>query len=390
MGIFRITDFGARADGKTVNTDAIQNAIDTCHKNGGGRVVCEGGVFVSGTLELKSNVNFVVESGSIIKGSENLNDYKDLQAAGFNPLEGIEKSKNALILAKFAENISITGMGKIDGSGPAFYDHKTLDTNGKFAKPETPRPRIIMLYRCKNVLIQDLSLIDSSCWTIWLMQCENVSIHRVKFSGDRRMRNNDGIDIDQCKNVTVSDCIFDTEDDCIAVRSMKNLYEKQMVCEDIAVTNCILKTNCNGIRIGCPSDGEIKNCVFSNIVIENCINGILFEYPLRYLFGGSGGASVHDILFDNVIIKDSTGSAVKLIVEDDIKLERLSGISFSNIKILNSHKPIIVCGSSQTTVRNIRFDGVEIRTTGEHAILFQKCEGVKLNNVEVFQLPVIT
>lgn len=387
MKTFRITDFGAVGDGKTLNTTAIQKTIDICNEKGGGKVVCDRGVFISGTLVLKSNVNLFIESGSKIKGSENLNDYQDLQAPGFIPGEGIEKSKNALILATFAENFSITGIGEINGSGLAFYDPKTADINGKFAKPETARPRIIMFYRCKNVLIEDVSFVDSSCWTIWLMQCENVHIHRAKFFGNARMRNVDGIDIDQSKRVTVSDCFFDTEDDCIAVRSMKNLYKKQMVCETIAVSNCIFKTHCNGIRIGCPCDGEIKDCIFSDIVIEDCGNGILFEYPKRYLFGGSSSACVHDILFNNVIIKNSAGSPIKLIVEEGIKIDRLSDINFSNIKILNSHKPVIVCGSSNTIIKNIRFENVELHTTGENASLFQKCEGIKLNNFEVFHLP---
>lgn len=384
MEIYNIVDFGAVPDGKTLNTQAIQKAIDTCSEKGGGSVVCSGGNFITGTLFLKSNVNLQIQQGTTIVGSQNLAHYKDLVDSGFVPVDGtIEKSKNALILASFAENISITGKGEINGSGLAFYDHKTADQSGKFAKPDNQRPRIMMLYRCKNVLIEDISLVDSSCWTIWLMQCENVFIHRIKISGDRRMRNVDGIDIDGCKNVVISDCIIDTEDDCIAVRSIKDLYQQPTVCENLSVSNCILKTGCNAIRIGCPADGEIKNCVFSNIVISESTNGILFEYPERYLTEGKqASADVHDIMFNNFLI-NSRRSAIKLIIEEGIRIKNLSDIFFSNIRIAKNESPVMVCGSSQSIIQNIRFDNIEIITKGEQAILCKHCTSVKINNVEI-------
>ena len=383
MDTFKMSDFGAHTDNSKINTSNIQKAIDTCNKNGGGSVICDNGSIKTGTLIIKSNVELCIEAGSKIIGSENLEDYKDLVAPGFKPGEGIEKSTNALILASFAENISITGKGEINGSGLSFYDHKTADANGKFAKPETQRPRIIMFYRCKNVLIEDVSFVDSACWTIWLMQCENVCIHRIKISGDKKMRNIDGIDIDACCNVTVSDCIIDTEDDCIAIRSMKNLYDKVSVCENITLTNCTLKTQCNGIRVGCSGDGEIKNCVFSNIVISESTNGIIFQNPKYYLPDGiTIGPDIHDILFDNIIIK-CFRYPVWLFIEDGIKLKQLSDLTFSNIKISYCGGPLLIQGSKETSISDIRFTNVQINTGGEDAILCQRCRNIKFDNLDI-------
>lgn len=380
--IYKIKDFGAEERIK-INTKAIQKAIDTCNEKGGGRVVCGPGIFKTGTIILKSNVNLFLEKGSILVGSEELKDYKDLIADGFIPGEMHEKSKNALILAAFEENISITGMGEINGSGLAFYDHKTADSKGKFAKPDNQRPRIVMFYRCKNILIEDVSFVNSSCWTIWLMQCENVLIKKIRVLGDRRMRNVDGIDIDGCKNVVVSDCIMNTEDDCIAIRSIKNLYQQPCVCENITVNNCIFRTSCNGIRIGCPADGEIKNCVFNNIIIETIVNGILLEYPKRYLpHDLQGSANVHDIMFNNFLI-NAQGSPIALIIEDGVKILNLSDIVFSNIKIVNSKKPILISGNKQSIICSIKFENIGLKTKGEDAILCRWARGIKFNNFEV-------
>jgi len=380
VNTFRVVEYGAVPDGKTVNTDVIQNAINDCSKRGGGRVIFDCGDFRTGTIILKNNVELHIEAGSKLTGDEKLNSYKDLVASGIVPGAEIENSKNALIIGTFAENISITGKGEINGSGPAFYDDSKADHNGKFAKPQTPRPRIMMFYRCKNVFIRDISLINSACWTIWLMQCENVFIDRVRIYGDRRLRNIDGIDIDSCKNVFVSNCLIDTEDDCIAVRSIKNVYQQPSACENINVSNSIFKTSCNGIRVGCPDDGEIKNCTFNNIIISESANGILFEFPHRYFSGKfQASASIHDIMFSNFII-NSHRSAISLFIEEGIAIQRLSDISFSNIRVIRAGSPVKISGSSQSIIKNIRLENLEFNGY-QQPFFCQWCDGIYLNGV---------
>lgn len=383
MGVYRIKDFGAEDDGKTLNTGFIQKAIDICHKAGGGKVACESGCYRTGTLTLKSNVELHIEAGCRLFGSGNLSDYEDLEAEGFIAEQGPEKTKNALIKAADAENIAVTGSGEINGCGLSFYKECKADSTGKFDKPETPRPRMLMFYRCRKILIEDTSFIDSPCWTFWLMQCDNVNIHRIKITGnDMRMRNVDGIDIDACRNVTVSDCIIDTDDDCIAVRSMQKMYKAPAVCEDIAVTNCILKTMCNGIRIGCPGDSVIRNCTFNNLII-NGGTGITFQNPKRYLSEGLiGSADVHNISFSNITI-DCRHFPVEMYVEEGIELKRLSDISFSGFRIESSDGPCFIQGSRETIIRKVSFSDMNIKTCGENAIVCRLCEGVKFHNIEL-------
>jgi len=221
------------------------------------------------------------------------------------------------------------------------------------------------------------------------MKCRDVNIHRVKIRGDRRMCNIDGIDIDSCRNVTISDSFFETEDDCLAIRAMQDMYDSPAVCENITVNNCVLESRCNGIRVGCPGDGVIRNCAFSNLVIHNSLNnGIIFEYPKRYLpKDNRTPVDVHDILFANVVI-DCARWPIKIVVEPGIKLPRLAGLSFSNFRI-KSGGPCLVQGSPETTIRNVSFSNMEIETSGDDAVVCRHCQGVKFANVELSNRPEI-
>ena len=196
---FSIDDCGACPDGTTLNTAAIQRTIDACHQAGGGQVVCGPGTWLTGSLELRSDVELHLAPGCRLVGSPSLDHYDPLIAPGFHTELAPEKSAHSLIRAIHAQNVAITGPGTIDGSGLAFYD--TSGATEKLDKPDTPRPRIGMFYRCRNVRIQDSAFVDSACWTLWLMQCEQVRIHRIAVHGNRRMRNVDGIDLDACRDV---------------------------------------------------------------------------------------------------------------------------------------------------------------------------------------------
>jgi len=377
---YLIDEHGAVADGQTLNTAAIQEAIATCHRAGGGRVVCGPGTWLTGSLDLLSDVEFHLAPGCRLLASPDLADYSPLEAKGFHPERAPEKSAHSLLRAVDADNVTLTGSGSLDGNGLAFYED--TQGQGKLDKPDTPRPRLGMFYRCRGLRLEGCTFVDSACWTLWLMRCEGARIHHIAVRGNRRLRNVDGIDLDACRNVTVSDCDFDTEDDCIAVRAIQSLYDSPAVCESIAVTNCLLRTSCQGVRVGCPSDGTIRNCTFSNLVIESTGNGILFQYPRHYLRPGTQGtADVHDVIFSDVVLTCQR-TPIGIVVEDGIALTRLSGLSFANFRI-QSGLPCLIQGSPGTTVRDVHFSNVRLATAGDDAILSRHCEGLRLDNVEV-------
>lgn len=378
---FDIREYGAIADGRTINTSSIQQAIDDCHRAGGGRVFCGPGEYRTGSLQLKSHVDLHLAIGCRLVGSTNLADYADFIAPGFHHELAPEQCTLSLIRAIEAEDFSITGPGEINGSGPAFYDTQTLKW-GRFYTPHSPRPRLLMAYQCRNFRIEDASFNDSPCWTFWLMQCQGVGIHRIKLRADQKMINNDGIDIDTCRDVTVSDSFFKTGDDCIVLRSIRYLYETELACENVTISNCVLDSWCQGIRVGCPGDGVIRNCAFNNLVITGPCNGILFNNPKHYLPAGCpSSADIRNILFANVVI-DCSGAPIRMDVDEGLALVHLGGISFANFRI-KSGAPIILRGSPETIIRDVSFSNVKLETSGEDAITCRHCQGVTFTNVEL-------
>lgn len=380
-----ISEYGACADGVTESTASIQRAIDACYDAGGGRVVCGPGRFLTGSLVLKSNVDLHLAPGCVLVGSTSVDDYDDFEAPGFRADRAPENNSKSLLRAVRAENVSITGPGTIDGAGLAFYDTDTIQ--GRFfRKPPTARPRMLMMYECSDIRIEDASFIDSPCWTFWLMKCDRITVRGIRMRGDQRMINNDGIDVDSCRDVTISDSLFQTGDDCIIVRAIDPMFEDPRPCEHVTVTNCVLDSACQGVRIGCPGDGVIRDAVFSNLVIRSDNNGIVFDNPKRYLRSPNpGSASVHNVVFSNITV-DCRGLPLKIIVEEGIALPRLSDLSFSELRI-RSGGACTVHGCPQTTIRNVRFSNMRIDTTGSDAIVCRFCDNVSITNVTLSNLP---
>ena len=175
---------------------ASQQAIERAAQAGGGRVVLEPGVYLSGTLYLRSNIELHIPAGAKILGESMPERYDDFRHPGFDALAP-EGSRKCLIAAAECEYISITGGGEIDGNGPLFYD-RNVPPGKFFVKPPHPRPRMVQLYRCRNVFIDGVSFLDSPGWSFWLIACDDVHFSRIRIVGCQLMTNNDGIDIVDC------------------------------------------------------------------------------------------------------------------------------------------------------------------------------------------------
>jgi len=380
--IFSIKEYGATGDGKTFDTEAIQKSIDTCSEKGGGKVVLEPGTYLTKTIYMRSNVELHIPAGAQVIGSTNPEDYDDFDAEGFNPEFAAEGNSKALICASYAENIAITGSGEINGVGQAFYNTDIPADQTFYNKPDIPRPRMVLFYECKNIKLEDTAFVDSPCWTMWLIACKHVNIHRVKVIGDQKMINNDGIDIDSCQNVTISDSFLETADDCLILRAIQSVQDKPAVCERVSITNCILNSACQGIRVGCPSDNIIRNCSFSNLVIDGSGNGINIDNPKRYLSAGCNGLmDLHDILFSNITI-NSKNCPIRINVEDGVALTNLSRITFSDIRA-KGVRGIELNGSKETIIKDIRFNNVQLDASGNNAITCNFAHNIKMNNVEL-------
>jgi hypothetical protein len=255
--IFYVSNYGAVGDGVTLNTVAIQSAIDDCAKVGGGKVVLTSGKYLSGTIIMKSNVELHFAHNSTLLGSTQHKDY---------PLQPLPKYRShkdqlggfhALIYAEGAKNIALTGSGTIDGQGKLQMPRPNPvagDING--------RPRNILFISCSDVLVDGLHLRNSGVWNQHYLNCEDVKINNISVYNHSN-RNNDGIDIDGCRRVVLSNSIIDSDDDGVTLKSTG-----AAPCEDIVITNCVVSSFCNAIKAGTESSGGFKNISISNCVVK--------------------------------------------------------------------------------------------------------------------------
>jgi len=281
--------YGACGDAHTPDTAAFQAAIDTCHEQGGGTVWVPAGQYVTGTIFFRDNITLHLEAGAILLGSTCPDDYPILP----NRWQGEQQSAHApLITGENLQNIAIVGRGTVDGRGELWWDahrKKTLTY---------PRPRLIGFTACTNVLIENITLINSPSWTINPVRCSNVRIHGVTITNPPDSPNTDGINPDSCSLVRISDCLISAGDDCIALKSgaENERAELRAPCRDITITNCTLERGHGGIVIGSEMSGGVQNVVVSNCVFIGTDRGIRLKSRR-----GRGG-TVENVRITNLIM----------------------------------------------------------------------------------------
>jgi polygalacturonase len=347
---FNVRAFGALGDGATLDTAAIEKAITAANAAGGGTVVLPPGTYVSGTLELLSNVTLDLQAGAVLQASPDLEDYGSTAAYGFGRKYGIDSSgegfRVGLIVARQATNVSIVGRGTIDGNGDSFFDLKSIHNGADFdpqftrqgADYDSPkyglefgpvevgpngRPGTMIIFSdCRNILVRDVTLSNAPNWTMHLQGSEGAVISGIHIVNDVRIPNNDGIDCMRCKRVQISDCDIRAGDDDFAIVSS----------EDVHVNNCSLVSLSAAVRLedtryatfsnlsihanrglGVFSVGEehTAHVLFSNITMEtNLITGHWWgkAEPI-YIAAqqGNGKAEIRDIHFTNMTIEAEAG-----------------------------------------------------------------------------------
>ena len=288
-GVFTPRLFGALGDGQTLDTCAMQAAIDACARFGGGTVCVPAGRYLVGTLFFRDHVTLHLDTGATLLGSQDPADYPVTS----NRWEGMEQPTYApLIAGNRLENIAITGRGTIDGQGESWwqaFNKKTL---------AHPRPRLIGFADCHNVLIEGITCTNSPAWTVNPVRCENVIIHGLTIINPPNSPNTDGINPDSCRGVRISDCYVSVGDDCITIKSgtQHELPDRRAPCRDITITNCLLERGHGGIVIGSEMSGGVRNVVVSNCVFIGTDRGIRIKSRR-----GRGGV-VEDVSVTNIIM----------------------------------------------------------------------------------------
>ena len=283
---YNIRDFGAKGDGTTLDTAAVQAAIDACHKDQGGTVLVPAGAFVIGTVEMKSNVTLHIAAQGKLVGSA---DGKQYHAADAIPLHGdstLEDGNVGLIFAVGAENFTIEGPGMIDGQGAQFRSptRGALPPSGRGGNN---RPYHLLFHRCKNFTVRDIFLWQSAYHSIRIIQSSYMKLEGIRIY-NRVNRNNDGFHFISAEHVRISDCTIECQDDACALFGS---------CKFVTVTNCSFRTRWSVFRFG---GGEAEN-----ITVSNCLIYETFGCPIKMHCGRR--SRFENMSFSNLVMHNVTG-----------------------------------------------------------------------------------
>jgi hypothetical protein len=274
--VFDVREFGAVGDGQVLCTAGMNRAVEAAAAAGGGTVLVPAGRFLTGTIFLKSNVTLHLAPGAVIVGSTELHDYPENQppiptdTVEFRRLlpvypARLEFGRFAIISAAGQRNVRLTGSGAIDGNG----DHVNFSKKEMVARGLTRqeaharRPFGLSFVRCREVRVEGVTLRNLASWTQSYLDCDGVVVDGVTVDSPAEDRNNDGIDIDGCRNFRVVNSRFDTGDDAICLKS------SFAACENVVVTNCVIRSRVNAVKFGTASNAGFKSVAVSNLTIEH-------------------------------------------------------------------------------------------------------------------------
>ena len=402
---FPLTDFGAVKDGDS--TEAIAKAITACNAAGGGRVVVPAGVWLTGAVHLKSNVNLHLAEGATLRFSPDPAKYLPLVLTRF---EGIEcMNYSPLIYAFEQENLAITGKGTLDGSATletwwAWNDpakgrptkqvaaRKRLDKQGTDGVPVAERihgegsflrPVFIQPYRSKNVLIEGVKIINSPMWEMNPVLCTNVTVRGV--SVVTHGSNNDGCNPESCKDVLIEDCFFDTGDDCIAIKSGRNNDGRRIgvPSENIVIRRCTMREGHGGVTMGSEISGGVRNVFVSDCKMDSPNLDRAIRFKSNAVRGG---------VIENIFVRDVTiGQVGKAVLSIEFDYEEgadgphqpvLRNVLLENVTCESSERVSLITAIPDAVIENVRFLNGNFRGVREDDLL-KSAKPVTYDNVSI-------
>lgn len=368
-GRFNVLEFGAVGDGVTLNTTAIQQAIDACAAAGTGEVYFPGGAWLSGTLVLKSNVTLHLADDAVLSGSTNLADYPE-HIPEFRSYTD-NYTTRSLIYAEKQTHIAITGKGTIDGQGQKFPAMRL---------PYQNRPYLIRMIECRQISLENFTIKNSPMWVQHYLACDHLNLSGLTVLSREANFNNDGIDIDGCHHVRITGCYVDSEDDAIVLKSTSN-----RACENVSISHCTLTSLSNAIKCGTESNGGFKNIRISDCHIFDTWNSGI---ALAIVDGGTmDGVVISNITLSNLnnLLYIRLGNRARPFLADGPKPGPgvVKNIIINNIVAtqvgnylppahtyrgfkprFTGHVPLIIAGLPEHPVENVSLSNFIIQYTG--------------------------
>lgn len=399
---FNILDYGAVADGSTLNTEAIAAAIAACNAAGGGRVVIPPGVWKTGPIHLKSHVNLHVSEGAVVRFSDNPEHYLPVV---FTRWAGFELyNYSPLIYARDCENIGITGRGILDGNGRNWWHWSLRDVTETapriaqqvldgvppeeriYGTPEWPlRPQFINPVNCRGILLEDFTLLSGPFWTIQLTYAENVRVRRltVRTSGP----NSDGINLDSARNVIIEDCRVSTYDDSVAIKSGINEDGRRVgrPTENVIVRRCLFEKGQGGVSIGSEMSGDVRNIY----VHDTIFRGLWMALWIKSTRGRGG--VVENVWYENLLINRISNFAIGITTAYSAFMGTTEGapptirnINYRNITVPYALRSIDFAGLPEVPLQNISFTNTDI--TGYAGVRIADVDGLVFDNAIIHAL----
>jgi polygalacturonase len=407
----QLTSFGAVGDGKTDCSTAFAAAIAQVSKTGGGSVVVPAGRFLTGAIHLKSNVNLHVSDDATILFSTDPQKYLPVVLTRF---EGVEvMNYSPLIYALDCENVAVTGKGTLDGQagnehwwpwkGNPVFGWKTGEPSQNEARAKlfamaeqgvAPadrrfgdggylRPSFIQTYRCHNVLVEDVKIVNSPMWEIHPVLSRNVTVRGVRIS--THGPNNDGCDPESCQDVLIDNCSFDTGDDCIAIKSGRNADGRRIAVpsENIIVRNCEMRDGHGGVTIGSEISGGVRN-----VFTENCrMDSPHLDRALRFKNNAARGGRLEHIYMRDVQV----GEVADAVLQIDFLYEEgpdgtftpvVRDVEMRNVTSRKSQYALYLRGIERGTIGDIRILDCTFNNVAKPNVI-ERVEGLVMRNTRI-------
>ncbi|MBU3022773.1 glycosyl hydrolase family 28 protein [Aestuariibacter sp. A3R04] len=374
---FNVMDFGAKADGRTLDRKAIQDAIDTASRKGGGYVVVPEGKYLVGGIILRSNVYLDLKEHAELVASGDPEDFKVWHGQPTQHWDegkykkGVEPGYHWNVVSGHnIENAGIIGKGVINGMGNEKYVEFYSSHDDRF-EPRTwtvddcrgeCRPELVRFNNSKNLYFEDVSFVNSPRWIFHLKGSENIYIDGITVDGDLRMPNNDGIDIDSSRNITIRNSYISVADDGICLKSSDGYG----IIDNLLVEDTVIRSKSSAIKVGSNVDEDMKNAYFRNIRIFDSNRGIGVQQV-----GYVGGGDVYDFTYENIDIETryhadrwwGNGEPVWMISiprTENAEVGRIYNIHLKDITAVSEHGVVLV-GREGAPIDNVHFDNVHVQ-----------------------------